>query len=139
PELGSRAAAVPPALAGRAGRGAGRAGPAGPAGSAVRRGSFRRTGGCVLQHAGEGVPRIALRPCGRHRGLVGDESGHGGGRRIGDRLRKGEHRGSYSPIRRVLSISCRAVFMTSTLFWYEREAEIMFTISSTTLTLLWVT
>ena len=28
------------------------------------------------------------------------------------------------------------VFMTSTLFWYEREAEIMLTISSTGLTLL---
>ena len=30
----------------------------------------------------------------------------------------------------------RAVFMTSTLFWYERDAEIMLTISSTALTLL---
>jgi hypothetical protein len=29
-----------------------------------------------------------------------------------------------------------AVFITSMLFWYEREAEIMFTISSTALTLL---
>ena len=29
-----------------------------------------------------------------------------------------------------------AVFMTSRLFWYERDAEIMLTISSTALTLL---
>ena len=36
----------------------------------------------------------------------------------------------------VLSSSVLAVFMTSRLFWYEREAEIMLTISSTALTLL---
>ena len=36
----------------------------------------------------------------------------------------------------VLSSSVFAVFMTSRLFWYEREAEIMLTISSTALTLL---
>ncbi len=42
--------------------------------------------------------------------------------------------GSYWPSRRVASIISFAVFITSTLFWYEREAEIMSTISSTVLT-----
>ena len=46
-----------------------------------------------------------------------------------------EKRWVYCPICRVLSSSDLAVFMTSTLFWYEREAEIMFTISSTAFTL----
>lgn len=46
---------------------------------------------------------------------------------------------AYWPICRVLSSSDLAVFMTSTLFWYEREAEIMLTISSTALTLEWLT
>ena len=32
------------------------------------------------------------------------------------------------------SSSSFEVFITSTLFWYERDAEIMFTISSTALT-----
>ena len=36
----------------------------------------------------------------------------------------------------VLSSSDLAVFITSRLFWYERDAEIMLTISSTALTLL---
>ncbi len=45
----------------------------------------------------------------------------------------------YWPICRVLRSSVLAVFMTSTLFWYEREAEIMFTISSTAFTLEWFT
>jgi hypothetical protein len=45
----------------------------------------------------------------------------------------------HCPICKVLSNRLLAVFMTSTLFWYEREAEIMFTISSTALTLLKVT
>ncbi len=36
----------------------------------------------------------------------------------------------------VFSSSDLAVFITSRLFWYEREAEIMLTISSTALTLL---
>ncbi|MNW20424.1 hypothetical protein D3C71_2208190 [compost metagenome] len=45
----------------------------------------------------------------------------------------------YWPICRVLRSSVLAVFMTSTLFWYEREAEIMLTISSTALTLECVT
>ncbi len=40
------------------------------------------------------------------------------------------------PSCKVLSSSVLAVFMTSMLFWYEREAEIMFTISSTAFTLL---
>ena len=48
-------------------------------------------------------------------------------------------RAVYWPICRVLSSSVLAVFMTSTLFWYEREAEIMLTISSTAFTLEWVT
>ena len=39
----------------------------------------------------------------------------------------------------VLASSCWVVFITSMLFWYERDAEIMFTISSMTLTLLCVT
>ena len=47
--------------------------------------------------------------------------------------------GVYWPICSVLSSSDLAVFMTSTLFWYEREAEIMLTISSTVLTLDWFT
>ena len=46
---------------------------------------------------------------------------------------------AYCPICRVLSSSVLAVFMTSTLFWYEREAEIMLTISSTAFTLEWLT
>ena len=45
----------------------------------------------------------------------------------------------YWPICRVLRSSDLAVFMTSTLFWYEREAEIMLTISSTAFTLEWFT
>ena len=36
----------------------------------------------------------------------------------------------------VFSSSDLAVFITSRLFWYERDAEIMLTISSTALTLL---
>jgi hypothetical protein len=40
------------------------------------------------------------------------------------------------PICSVFCSRLRAVLMTSTLFWYEREAEIMFTISSTGFTLL---
>ena len=36
----------------------------------------------------------------------------------------------------VFSSRLLAVFITSMLFWYEREAEIMLTISSTALTLL---
>src|SRR5262249_44507079 len=37
----------------------------------------------------------------------------------------------YLPSSSVLSINCLALFMTSTSFWYAREAEIMFTSSST--------
>ena len=40
------------------------------------------------------------------------------------------------PICSVFCSSVLAVFITSTLFWYEREAEIMLTISSTGLTLV---
>ncbi len=43
------------------------------------------------------------------------------------------------PICKVFINRLLAVFMTSRLFWYEREAEIMLTISSTVLTLLCVT
>ena len=42
----------------------------------------------------------------------------------------------YCPRFSVLSSRVFAVFMISALFWYEREAEIMLTISSTVLTLL---
>src|SRR5206468_5812068 len=62
--------------------------------------------------------------------------------RIGGVDRRDGHGGSFSgpsydwPICKVLSSSVFAVFMTSTLFWYERDAEIMLTISSTALTLL---
>jgi len=40
----------------------------------------------------------------------------------------------HCPICNVLSSSVFAVFMSSALVWYEREAEIMFTISSITFT-----
>src|SRR5690606_12490606 len=40
----------------------------------------------------------------------------------------------YCPSRSVANIISFAVFMTSTLFWYERAAEIMLTSSSTVLT-----
>mgnify|MGYP003388610783 CR=1 FL=1 len=46
---------------------------------------------------------------------------------------------AYWPSCKVLSNNDLAVFMTSTLFWYERDAEIMLTISSTVLTLDWLT
>ncbi|MCY1558279.1 hypothetical protein D9M68_952000 [compost metagenome] len=43
--------------------------------------------------------------------------------------------GRYWPIVSVLSIMFLAELSTSTLAWYERDAEIMLTISSTGLTL----
>ena len=46
---------------------------------------------------------------------------------------------SYCPIVRVFSSNVFAVFIMSTLFWYEREAEIISTISSTTFTFGMVT
>ena len=42
---------------------------------------------------------------------------------------------NYCPMVSVLSNSVFEVFITCTLSWYERDAEIMFTISSTTFTL----
>src|SRR5690606_13047427 len=101
------------------GQGAGRAGArtgtrrARPVGIAGRTGAASAAGGTlvprsILQGAGEGIARVRLRT-GRHGGLVRHEPGHRTSRGIGDRLRKSEHRGSYSPIRSVLSISWRAV------------------------------
>src|SRR5690606_36495524 len=117
---------------------AGRARPVGPLARRATAGTGAAGRG-ILHGPREGVAPVRALAGRRHGGLVRHEPGHGTGRGIADRLRESEHRGSYSPIRSVLSISWWAVFMTSTLFWYEREAEIMLTISSTTLTLLCVT
>ena len=87
----------------------------------------------------DSAANLSQRLRGRERGLrLGGVGGDGIGGTHGlsaPNVRAPVYWFDYWPSRSVASIISLAVFITSTLFWYERDAEIMSTISSTVLTL----